>query len=217
MTPDDYIRAARVPYRLKPQAFGPWRIRRVQTAAILERSRKFPWSVQFRVLEDCKGIGFPSYTLLSRVSVKTLHLKDESDIVMEDSRLELQKHLPIWLEAKGRVLVTGLGLGCVVRGLLAKREVEHITVVEIDKSILRVVGHEFASNRRVTLIHADALHVRLVGRFDYAWHDLWTDGDTHLQTLHAQLLAKFREQCSYQGAWQFPRWAKRLVKLPLIG
>jgi hypothetical protein len=38
-------------------------------------------------------------------------------------------------------------LGCVVRGLLSKPEVERIDVVEIDGDILRVVGKEFRGDR----------------------------------------------------------------------
>lgn len=126
---------------------------------------------------------------------------------MEDSQSELQKHLPIWLRARGRVLVTGLGLGCVVRGLLAKPDVDHITVIEIDRSILRIVGHEFESNTRVSLVHGDALAFHPNGHhWDYAWHDLWTDGEEHLQCLHARLMAKFFHSCDVQGAWEFPRF-----------
>jgi hypothetical protein len=36
---------------------------------------------------------------------------------MNDFPQELKKHLDFVLRARGRVLVTGLGLGCVVRGL----------------------------------------------------------------------------------------------------
>jgi spermidine synthase len=148
--------------------------------------------------------------LLRRWSYKSLH-ENEGEVVMEDSRHELQKHLAIWLNATGRVLVTGLGLGCVVRGLLASPQVEHITVVELDPQILRIVGHEFQFNPRVTLIRGDALTVQLTGQFDYAWHDLWTDGDEHLQVLHAKLLARFRDQCRIQGAWNLPRHFKRAM------
>ena len=189
MKPIDFITAARVPDSLTPQVFGPWTI---------ERRRISPAIARFDV-----------YTLLFRTSLATLHLEGPGEVVMEDSRFELQQHLPIWLHAKGRVLVTGLGLGCVVRGLLASPDVEDITVVEIDRSILRVVGHEFESNRRVRLVHGDAFRVQLPGRFDFAWHDLWTDGEAHLQTLHAALLVRYCAQCRWQGAWQLPRWFKR--------
>ena len=198
-----YIRAARVPNRLKPQAFGLWSIRRV---TIKDNPQASEWDkLGFKV-----AVGFDSQTLLHRWSMKSLHL-NRGEIVMEDSRTELQKHLPIWLNAFGRVLVTGLGLGCVVRGLLANPQVEHITVVEIDRSILRVVGHEFAFNRRVEMIHGDALKVDLRRPFEFAWHDLWTDGDEHLQVLHTKLLVRFEPWCGFQGAWNLPRYAKKMM------
>lgn len=200
MTPADYISAARVPESLRPQAFGLWQIRRVDVNKISD----------IRCVLDYHfaKIGFSSYTLLHRSTWATLHLA-YGDVVMEDSRAELRKHLPIWLSARGHVLVTGLGLGCVVRGLLASPQVEQITVVEIDRQILRIVGHEFKSNPRVRLVEGDAFTVQLRDRFNYAWHDLYTDGDVHLQVLHAALLARFHKQCEVQGAWQLPRWFKR--------
>lgn len=207
MKPDDFIVAARVPQSLKPQTFGPWNIERWDGEAI--RKRKLTANQQLLLELALSLTGFPTYTLLRRFSWATMHLGDGMDIVMEDSRQELRKHLPIWLNAKGSVLVTGLGLGCVVRGLLASRDVDHVTVVEIDKQVLRVVGHEFKTNKRVELIHGDALMVNLRGRkFDFAWHDLWTDGDQHLQILHARLIVKFSKICRAQGAWMLPRFVK---------
>ena len=203
MTPQDYIAAARVPDRLKPQAFGLWTIRRVAL-------RDFKNISIFSQLNFKIQVGFDSYTLLHRITEATMH-QEHGEIVMEDSLRELRNHLPIWLNAKGRVLVNGLGLGCVVRGLLASPEVEHITAVEIDANILRVVGHEFKSNRRVRLIHGDAFKVEAhrETKFDYAWHDLWTDGDRHLQSLHAELLHRFHPHIPIQGAWALPRFFKR--------
>lgn len=199
MKPADFIAAARVPESLKPQVFGLWSITRVSLENLESDFEKFMFLSQ---------VGFRSQTALRRASWKTLHL-EQGEVVMEDSLKELSTHLPIWLKAKGKVLITGLGLGCVVRGLLASPDVEHITVVEIDPHLLRVVGHEFRSNRRVELIQGDALKVFLPGRFDYAWHDLWTDGDRHLQVLHADLIKRFHKQVKFQGAWRFPRFAKR--------
>jgi hypothetical protein len=63
-----------------------------------------------------------------------MHLEQDDgrvyEVVMEDSPRELRRHLPIWMHAHGRVLVTGLGLGCVVRGLLASPHVEYIDVAK---------------------------------------------------------------------------------------
>lgn len=202
MIPDDFVIAARVPDKLQPQEFGLWSIRRDSISAMAD-----DWA-RIRFLHD---IGFRSYTILYKMTLATLHKKD-GEVVMEDSARELRRHLPIWLHARGRILVTGLGLGCVVRGLLANSDVEHITVIEIDAGILRVVGPEFEHNSRVRLIHGDALSVSLEReRFDYAWHDLWTDGERHLQLLHADLIRRFHGQVQIQGAWQFPKMFKRIM------
>lgn len=198
VTPEDYIAAARVPDTLKPQSFGLWTIKRVSADAIVS---------PFGSLDFQLKVGFRSYTLLTRATMATLHLED-GEVVMEDSRRELRKHLPIWLRAKGNVLVTGLGLGCVVRGLLASPHVAQITVVEIDPDILRVVGREFLGDPRVRMIHGDAFKVQLRDSFDFAWHDLWTEGERNLQCLHADLLMRFHPQAKRQGAWELPRWFK---------
>jgi hypothetical protein len=194
MTPHDYIKAARVPESLEPQSFRLWTIRRQNCANVLPVFKRW--------------IGFESMTLLYRFTDGTMHT-EFGEVVMEDSLRELRRHLPIWLCAKGKVLVSGLGLGCVVRGLLASPSVENITVVEIDPDILRVVGPEFHANDRVTLIEGDALKVKLGGDFDYAWHDICTNGDIHLQVLHARLIHRFHPRCRIQGAWQLPRPFKR--------
>ena len=209
MTPRDYIDAARVPLCLKPQSFGVWRIKRWDSADI--NRRKLSIVGQFQLQAILARIGYPYYTLLTRFSWATLHLSEESqEVVMEDSQEELRKHLPIWMNAKGKVLITGLGLGCVVRGLLASKDVDHITVIEIDKSILRVCGHEFAGNKRVKLIQADALKFEPNGhKFDYAWHDLWTEGEEHLQVQHMRLIVKWAGVVKQQGAWNMPRFLKR--------
>ena len=173
MTPDDYLEAARVPASVAPQTFGLW--------TIVRRDTSHP-DLEARV-------GWPSRTELYRVSGRTLHLIGPGELVMEDSRRELSKHLPIWMVARGRVLVTGLGLGCVVRGLLSNPDVDHIDVVEIDPQILRIVGREFVGNARVSLHLGDALTLDFPAgsRWDYGWHDLWCDGGQHLQCLHLKL------------------------------
>src|SRR5271154_6313451 len=115
MTPAVYLASARVPKSVPSGTFGLWEI--------------FRQSAQ--TLGDLAAMGGTETTVLSRMTLATMHL-EHGEIVMEDSRTELCRHLPIWWRARGHVLVTGLGLGCVARGLLANPAVEHVTVVEID-------------------------------------------------------------------------------------
>jgi hypothetical protein len=150
-------------------------------------------------------VGWPTITLLRRVTLRSLH-RDLGEVVMEDSRRELSRHLPIWLRARGRVLVTGLGLGCVVRGLLANPEVTSIDVVEKDAGIIRAVWPEFSNDWRCHLIRGDARTVEIDGSWDFAWHDLHDDDDDpHLQTMHTMLIKRFASRAKMQGAWMLPR------------
>lgn len=205
--------AARVPHTVQPGEFGPWTIARLRASTEAK-----PWGALTREM-----VGFDDYTMLYRFTEATIHLPF-GEIVMEDSKRELRKHLPIWMTARGRVLVTGLGLGCVVRGLLANPDVERIDVVEIDRHIIRAIGPEFEGDDRVSLHHADALKVAWSPdtRFDYAWHDIWSDtsaGEPALQFLHGKLLVKYCQLARVQGAWAFPRDLFRLyaTRLPMIG
>ena len=190
MTPDDYLSAARCPDSIKPQSFGLWSIARVNVPSLL-----------------C-----PTFTALYQHTEGTIHHK-HGEVVMEDSIYELRQHLPIWLKARGRVLVTGLGLGCVVRGLIANPCVERIDVIEIDRGIIRVIGPEFAGSDRVNVIEGDAL-THPIGqrdRWDFAWHDIVSTGED-LQLLHADLIRRFMPAVAGpQGAWKLPRFVARLA------
>lgn len=204
MTPADYLRAARVPASIAcPQEAGPWTIRRTKIGPL---ERGVPAIVRIT------GPDRESFVTLERWTDATIH-QGRGEIVMDDGDRELRRHLPIWMAARGHVLKTGLGLGCVVRGLLAKPDVERITVVEIDPDIMRLVAPWFAVEPRVEIIHADALtwEPPTGVRFDYAWHDIWCEGNKGLQRLHMQLVARLRDRCGPQGAWAFPREFKRLV------
>lgn len=137
---------------------------------------------------------------------------------MHDEPHELRKHLEFIVRARGSVLKTGLGLGCVVRGLLCNSAVTMITVVEREPDVLRLVGrHLFEPSPRIPirLVQADALEwcKHTDQKFDCAWHDVWNDSDRdekHLQELHGRLLIDTADRVRMQGAWEFPREFRRL-------
>jgi hypothetical protein len=193
----DFLAAARCPAGIELGPFGPWQIVRkhVQTLGEALSQGNAPVTFLRHAVEP---------------SMANMHLENPHQTVMDDGRQELKRHLPIWLAARGRVLITGLGLGCVVRGLLASPAVEHIDVVEIDALIIERVGREFAGDPRVTIHHADALTWTPSpgARFDFGWHDLWLDGEG-LQLQHMQLVERFQPICGPQGAWDLPRWVSR--------
>jgi len=155
------------------------------------------------------------YTNLWRWTTATLH-HGRGELVMHDFPKELRKHLQFMLSAHGRVLITGLGLGCVARGCLANPAVKHVVVVEKSPDVMRLVAR-YMPRKGLTIVFADALRwcAHNTRRFDCAWHDLWSDeseGEPHLQLLHAELIRKMMGKASFQGAWELPRWFRRTVE-----
>jgi hypothetical protein len=198
-----------------PQERGLWYIAR-ETAVL-------PGPLQDWYQREYGYDAYPEHpaasTTLCRWTDATIHTT-RGECVMSDDPRELRRHLPIVLAATGRVLITGLGLGCVVRGLLARGRVQHVDVVELDAGVLEMVGPSFQGERRVTLHHGDALAINWPPgtRWDFAWHDVWNDRP-ETQVLHAQLLVRYRDRAERQGAWGFPREVKRLWgrRMPLLG
>jgi len=157
-----------------------------------------------------------NYTKLFRWTDSTLHL-NEGECVMHDTPEELQTHLDFMLRAKGRVLITGLGLGCVVRGCLANPAVERVTVVELSADVLKLVWPHMPQDPRLIVVRDDARKFvkRRNTEFDVAWHDLWTDrdaGEPHLALWHMEMMCDLAGKVQMQGAWAFPRYFRRISK-----
>lgn len=159
------------------------------------------------------------YTNLHRWTTATLS-QTCGELVMHDEPHELRKHLQFVMRARGHVLKTGLGLACVVRGLLVNPSVTAITVIERDADVIKLVGESlFRQAQRVPIeiVHADALTwcASTDRKFDCAWHDIWTDtceGERELADAHARLICDMHHKVAFQGAWEFPRSFRRTCR-----
>lgn len=141
------------------------------------------------------------------------------DLVMDDTEHEVRKHLQFMRSANGRVLITGLGLGCVVRGCLANPAVREVVCIERSPDVLKLVAPSMTKDR-LTIVEADAINwvpenVKR-GRFDCAWHDIWSDpdkGEPALAVAHSRLLIDcLSAGIRNLGAWNFPREGKRCFR-----
>jgi hypothetical protein len=154
------------------------------------------------------------YTQLWCQTEATMHLP-YGVLVMQDTPEELATHLDFMLRANGRVLITGLGLGCVLRGCLANPNVESCTVVERDPHVLNLVAPHLPRDR-FEIVKADATAYVAdmpANTFDCAWHDLWNDparDEDHLQVIHSGLICACTGKIAMQGAWAFPHYLKRV-------
>ena len=153
-----------------------------------------------------------NYTQLSKVTWASIHLGVEC--VMADYDAELFTHMNFIQKARGRVFVSGLGLGCVLRGLLLKDDVTRIDVVEKNQEVIDLVCPFVSKYERLNLRKMDVLKIKLNGEsWDYGWHDISTDGNKGLAKKHAAIIAMLHSRIKQQGAWNFPRELKRYFSL----
>lgn len=192
---------------------GLWTVRKWDTASypnLLTKSGEMLAMQQGKLVKIKPG----HYTSLMRWTNATLMNNHGGECVMTDTANELATHLNFMLRAHGRVLKTGLGLGCVVRGLLVNPAVESIVVIERDPHVMRLVAPHIPKER-VTIIEADALVwcKETTEQFDCAWHDIWNDTDKDepaLAILHGKLLVAMEDKVKKaHGAWAFPRFIRR--------
>jgi len=135
-----------------------------------------------------------------------------STMMMSDTPDEMRDHYVPLHQASGVCLVTGLGLGCVVQGMLEKRDengefaVEKVIVVELEEGVIELVGKPLKAKYgdRLEIRHADALTYRppMGEKYDAVWHDIWpTICEDNLDTM-ATLHRKYGRRCNWQGSWQ---------------
>ncbi len=90
-------------------------------------------------------------------------------------------------EAKGDVLVYGLGLGYYAYMVSNKPDVTHVTIVEIDNRIIELFKEnilpQFPNRDKITIVEADAFKfvANNTTHYDYAFIDLYHDAEDGLE------------------------------------
>ena len=140
-------------------------------------------------------------------------LRCHGGTVMSDTDDEYRDHCGLFRNARGHVLINGLGLGCALSVVRSIAAVERITVVEISADVLRLVAPTFAVDRRIEFVEADALTWAAPRGASYGavWHDIWpnicSDNLGDMKALHR----KYGRRAEWQGSWcryQCERYAK---------
>ncbi len=141
-------------------------------------------------------------------------------VVMSDTPGEISDHMEFILRAKGNVLVHGLGLGVVLKALLAKEDVTHVTVVEKDSEVIELVAPHYLNITQEELgkfstgmeIHAKGISIRCDNaytwepekgqRWDCVWHDIWDFISAKNKPKMERLHRRFGQRCDFQDSWQ---------------
>ena len=107
-------------------------------------------------------------------------IHEDRGIIMSDSEFELDDQEEfLSSNPHGHIVIGGLGLGVIVDRLLKRKEVLSIEVIEIDTDVIDLMEEKFSPNKRVSIIHGDALSYdfsNLEKNPDYIYLDIW-DGD----------------------------------------
>lgn len=138
---------------------------------------------------------------LGEVTVLTHH-----GSVMADTEQELEWHMPFIREARGRVLIGGLGLGLVTKAVLNKPEVMYATVVEKSAEVIEMVAPSLtvAYGSRYRGEQGDIFDWEpLRGQaWDCAWFDIWNHRNLVTDEEVTRLFQKYRRYVSgYMSCW----------------
>lgn len=128
----------------------------------------------------------------------------DGEVMMSDTRFEQRTNMEVLRRASGDVLIAGLGLGMVLHGIAAKREVRSVTVIEANPNVIRLVGPTVPS--KVTVIEGDIFTWRPAKgtKFDTIYHDIWlnvtTDNLDEMTKLHRAFCRNLNPG-GWQGSW----------------
>jgi len=123
--------------------------------------------------------------------------------VMSNTPDEIRDFMGFVWRSSGNILVNGLGLGVLLKALLNRPETEHVTVIELNEDVIKLVGPTYENDPRVTIIHADAFEYKPTKgvRYDAVWHDIWdnicSDNLEGMKRLHR----KYGRRSDFQMSW----------------
>lgn len=123
--------------------------------------------------------------------------------VMSDTPAEQYDHARAVYSARGNCLINGLGIGMVLKNILLKPEVTHVTVIELSQDLIDLVGPHYTSDPRVEIVRCSAFDYQPPKgtKYDWVWHDIWdticSDNLPEMEKLHR----KYGHRTKWQGSW----------------
>lgn len=130
------------------------------------------------------------------------------ELMMSDTDMEKRTNLGFVRNAKGRVLVAGLGLGLILHKVIEKPEVSEITIVEKYSDVVALVGGTLpqTNEKAVSIVTADIFDWKpLKGqKFDTIYFDVWSNICTDNLKNIARLKRRFCHHLAlggWMGAW----------------
>lgn len=125
-------------------------------------------------------------------------------VVMSNTPMEVATHLDFIRAARGRVLISGLGLGMALKAVLEKPDVVSVTVVERSPDVIALVAPTYLKDARVTVVQGDAFAppIPADALFDVVWHDIWDDVCSANVAEMDVLEARYKHCAQWQRSWR---------------
>lgn len=147
-----------------------------------------------------------------------LHVEDT--LMMTDTRMEKITNTEFIENAKGKVMIAGLGIGLILHNLrdkIASGEVESITIVEKYQDVIDLIS-PYYTDLPITYITADILNYtppkELV--FDTLYFDIWATICTDNLDQMKDLKSRWKKNLT-SGGWVDSWFRKRLISMERRG
>jgi spermidine synthase len=136
----------------------------------------------------------------------------DGQIMMTDTGMECYSNREFVKEARGKVLVAGLGIGLILYNILDKAEVTEIVVIEKYSDLIDIVAPEIKNHPKIKIIHADIdeWNPEKKEMFDTIYFDIWADISTDNLPHIAALEKRFKKHLN-KGGWM-NSWMKQYLK-----
>jgi hypothetical protein len=133
-------------------------------------------------------------------------LKVNGCLMMSDTYMEHNTNYEVVRQAKGHVLIAGLGLGMILHPILAKKEVLSVTVIEKYADVIALVGPTVKHNK-LTIIEGDIYEWKPAKgtKYDCIYFDVWADQSTDdledMRKLHLRFRS-YKVKDGWMNSWR---------------
>lgn len=137
---------------------------------------------------------------------KFVRLTVNGELMMSDTTMERISNLDFINNAKGRVMIAGLGIGLILEAILNKEEVSEVVVIEKYQDVIDLVEPIY-QHRKLKIICADIFEYEMPSseKFDVIYFDIWADISTsnlsEMKQLHNKYKINKRSKDSFMDSW----------------
>lgn len=150
--------------------------------------------------QECRRLGIPeddrsAQAYLPEKAVPFLYKRGNPVPIMPGNQSMRTRHNIFMAQARGDVLLTGLGFGMIANAAARLPQVNSVTVVEIDKHLVRMMQPQLLPKVKVEIADAWRWTPRFDHLYDVIWHDIWSELNI------AVVLSSHLDIMGRYGAW----------------